>query len=361
MNVTTRTAAVAGRKVIDPADWTGAALAARTDWRIEATAAESAHLVDMARAAAARLDGDPNRLLGADRSDFDLGPFAETVAAMLDLLRDGPGIALYRGLPMDDLTLLEAAVVYWAMGLHMGAAQSNNPEGDMIGHVLDAGREYDHPQHRGYQTAATMDYHCDQTDAVGLLCIHTARSGGLSKVVSSVRLYNEVLRRRPDLLEALTRPYCWTKHGEMEAGERPWYESPAFNFLDGRLCVAFGPQHMMKGHALPEAPDMTPAQSEAIDVVSALAEEHHSAMQFERGDIQFLNNYTALHTRTAFEDWPEPGRKRVLWRLWLRIPDFRTPTPYSAQWADGVSLERTRQQIRLVYRNEEAAPSGNPG
>lgn len=347
--VARRTAAVCGRPVVDPADWTGADLTARKDWRFAASAAETAHLVDMARAAAARLDGDPNRLLDAGRAEFDLGPFEATVAAMLDSLRDGPGIALYRGLPMDDLSLLEAATVYWAMGLHMGAAQSNNPDGDMIGHVLDAGREFDNPKHRGYQTRVTMDYHCDQTDAVGLLCHRTAMSGGLSKFVSSVRLYNEVLRLRPDLLDALTAPYCWTKHGEAEAGERPYYESPAFNFLDGKLCTAFGPQHMIKGHALPDAPDMTPRQREAIDFISDLAEEYHAAMQFERGDIQFLNNYTALHTRTAFVDWPEPDRKRVLWRLWLRIPDFRPATPYSAQWAKGVSLERTQQQIRLVY------------
>ncbi|MCY4394274.1 MAG: TauD/TfdA family dioxygenase [Rhodospirillaceae bacterium] len=344
-----RSTAVCGQPVDDSADWTGAELTARTDWRIGATAAETAHLVDMARAVAARLDGDPNRLLDAGRADFDLGPFAGTVDAMLGLLRDGPGVALYRGLPMDDLTPLEAMAAYWGMGLHMGAAQSNNPEGDMIGHVLDTGRDYDHPKHRGYQTSATMDYHCDQTDAVGLLCLRTAKSGGLSKIVSSVRLYNEVLRRRPDLLGVLTAPYCWTKHGEKDADERPYYESPVFNFLDGRLCTAFGPQHMIKGHALPEAPDMTARQNEAIDFVWSLAEEHHAAMQFERGDIQFLNNYTALHTRTAFEDWPEPERKRVLWRLWLRIPDFRPATPYSAQWAGGVSLSETRQQIRLVY------------
>ena len=71
-----RPIAVPGRPVADPADWTGADLAARTDWRLDATAAETAHLVDMARAAAARLGGDPNRLLDAGRADFDLGPFA---------------------------------------------------------------------------------------------------------------------------------------------------------------------------------------------------------------------------------------------------------------------------------------------
>ena len=347
--VADRPAAATGRPVTDPADWTGAELRSRTDWRFEATPAEAAHLVDMARAASARLDGDPNRLLKASRSDFDLGPFGERVAAMLDRLRDGPGIALYRGLPMDALSPIEVAAVYWAMGLHMGAARSNNPEGDMIGHVLDAGREYGHPRHRGYQTAATMDYHCDQTDAVALLCIHTARSGGTSKVASSVRLHNEVLRRRPDLHGVLTRPFCWTKHGEKNPDEAPYFESPVFNFRNGRLSTAFGPQHIVKGHALPEAPDMTRAQREAIDLVSALAEEHHATMEFRRGDIQILNNYTCVHTRTAFEDWPEPERKRVLWRLWLTVPDFRPPTPYSAQWSRGVATQRTRRQIRLVY------------
>ncbi|MDE0060504.1 MAG: TauD/TfdA family dioxygenase [Defluviicoccus sp.] len=345
-----RPAAGIRREAVDPAGWTGAELEARSDWRFQATAAESAHLVDMARAAAARLNGDPDRLLATARADFDLGPFAERVDAMLESVRDGPGIALYRGLPMDDLSLLEAATAYWAMGLHMGIPRSNNPEGDMIGHVLDAGREYGHPRHRGYQTAATMDYHCDQTDAVALLCIHTAKSGGLSKIASSVRLYNEVLRRRPDLLDVLTRPFCWTKHGETDAGEIPYFESPVFNFHDGRLSTAFGPQHIQKGHALAETPDMTPAQREAIDLVSALAEEHHADMEFRRGDIQILNNYTAIHTRTEFEDWPEPERKRVLWRLWLSIPDFRPPTPYSVQWSEGVSPTGTRHRIRLVYR-----------
>ena len=342
-------AAVDARPVADPADWTGAELAARTDWRFEATAAESAHLVDMARAAAARLGGDPNRLLAASRSDFELGPFGERAEAMLEAVRDGPGIALYRGLPMDDLSPIEVAAVYWAMGLRMGTAQSNNPEGDTIGHVLDAGREYGHPKHRGYQTAVEMDYHCDQTDAVALLCIRAAKSGGTSKVASSVRLRNEVLRLRPDLHAVLTRPFCWTKHGEKYAHEAPYFEGPVFNFADGRLSTAFGPQHIKKGHLLPEAPDMTAAQREAIDFVLALAEEHRATMEFRRGDIQILNNYTCVHTRTAFEDWPEPERKRVLWRLWLAIPDFRAPTPYSTQWSRGVATESTRRRIVLDY------------
>ena len=40
----------------------------------------------------------------------------------------------------------------------------------------------------------------------------------------------------------------------------------------------------------------------------------------EPGQIYFLNNRWILHNRTAFEDDPEPGRRRHLVRLWLAAP-----------------------------------------
>ena len=44
---------------------------------------------------------------------------------------------------------------------------------------------------------------------------------------------------------------------------------------------------------------------------------------FLPGDIQFLNNWIMLHSRLAYDDWPEPGRKRHLLRLWLSDPESR--------------------------------------
>ena len=153
-----------------------------------------------------------------------------------------------------------------------------------------------------------------------------------------------------DLLDMLTEPYCWTKHGEKDADERPFYESPVFNFLDGRLCTAFGPQHMMKGHALPEAPDMTARQNEAIDYVSDLAEDAATSVAppctgFGRsrsasaccgasGSGCRRGDALSSSSTTTSGCWPctrapvllrglasEPERKRVLWRLWLRVPE----------------------------------------
>ena len=42
------------------------------------------------------------------------------------------------------------------------------------------------------------------------------------------------------------------------------------------------------------------------------------------GEASFINNYEILHARTAFVDWDEPERRRLLYRLWL---EGRPPRP----------------------------------
>ena len=344
---TVRSAAVPGQPVSDPAAWTGSQISARHDWMFQLSANEIAGLKSMAAGLRDRLGDNPNALLRTQRENFDLGPFATTLAAVSASLHDGLGLALIRGLPLDELDPMETAIIYWGMGRHMGRAVSNNPEGDMIGHVTDLGKDYDDPRHRGYQTASSMDYHCDQSDIVGLLCLQTSKSGGLSKIASSLAVHNELLRRRPHLADALRKPLCWSKHNEFKPGEAPYYESPVFNFKDGFLSIAFGPKHIEKGHALAEAVDMTPLQREALAVAESICEELHFSQAFQRGDIQFLNNAVAVHTRDAYQDWPEPERKRHLWRLWLVCDDARPQTPYHHQWRNGIHGAGTEERIVL--------------
>jgi hypothetical protein len=52
-------------------------------------------------------------------------------------------------------------------------------------------------------------------------------------------------------------------------------------------------------------------------------------MDLEEGDLQLLNNYLTLHSRTPFEDFEEPDRKRHLLRLWLAVPGSQ---PLPPQW-----------------------------
>ena len=336
-----------GQPVSDPAEWRGRELDARDGWFLRFDDGEIRDLLDMCRSVRDAVGDDPGGLIGMPPDAFALGRFGERIPHVRAELKDGTGAVMLRGLPVDDMEPIDAAIAYWAIGRQLGEPMSNNPQGDLIGHVTDLGKDYRDPAVRGYQTRAAMDYHCDQCAIVGLLCRRTAMSGGTSKIASSVAVYNDLLARRPDLVAALSRPVCWSKHGEADAGEAAYYESPVFNFLDGYLCTSFGPMHIVKGHALPETPDLTDAQLEALRVAEDLADEHRYEIDFEAGDIQFLNNFVMLHTRDAYEDWPEKERKRLLWRLWLANDDLRPPNAYALQWRRGVRLADTAERIRL--------------
>ena len=60
--------------------------------------------------------------------------------------------------------------------------------------------------------------------------------------------------------------------------------------------------------------------------MAAEPELHFRFMQ-EPGDLLLLNNWVTLHRRTAFEDHPEPERKRHILRIWLAVPNSRPLDP----------------------------------
>jgi Taurine catabolism dioxygenase TauD, TfdA family. len=74
-------------------------------------------------------------------------------------------------------------------------------------------------------------------------------------------------------------------------------------------------------------------QKEALDLLDALADDPalSLSMALEAGDIQLVHNHTLLHDRTAFEDWPEPKKRRHLLRLWLAPPEARPLPPIFSQ------------------------------
>jgi hypothetical protein len=57
----------------------------------------------------------------------------------------------------------------------------------------------------------------------------------------------------------------------------------------------------------------------AIDTVRSLFSNQALSFNFvmERGQIQYVNNLGTCHRRSAFADFDEPQKKRLLVRLWL--------------------------------------------
>ena len=133
-----------------------------------------------------------------------------------------------------------------------------------------------------------------------------------------------MLRRHPDLLGELLQPVYRDRRGEVPDGAEPWYAVPAFNPMpDGGMVATYVRSAMQKAQRFSEVPRLSPQLIAACDAMDALAEDPaiHLDMDFRPGDMQFVSNHWIMHSRTAYEDFPEPEKRRHLFRLWLACPD----------------------------------------
>ena len=72
---------------------------------------------------------------------------------------------------------------------------------------------------------------------VGLLCIHPAREGGVSRFCSLVAVHDRLLDARPRLLSRLYRPMLWDRQAEHADGAPKVAVAPMFRWEDRRLTV----------------------------------------------------------------------------------------------------------------------------
>jgi hypothetical protein len=239
-------------------------------------------------------------------------------------LSAGRAFVLIRGFPVDVLTVAETELAYVGLGLHLGTPVSQNAAGDLLGHVRDTGVVRDSPAIRLYATNQRQDFHCDGSDLVGLLCLKAARTGGESKIVSSMAIYNEMLARRPDLVEVLRQPFAWDRNDEQSAGEDPFFSLPVIFDVHGAPRIFFVGWYIRDAQRHEQAPRLTARQLEALELLEGLANDpsFYLQMEFRPGDIQLLNNARILHAREAYTDDDDPAERRHLLRLWLTAHAF---------------------------------------
>jgi hypothetical protein len=211
----------------------------------------------------------------------------------------------------------------------MGSARSQNAKGHVLGHVRDLGLATEDPNVRTYQTTERQHFHTDSCDIVGLLCLKTAKQGGLSSLVSSSAIYNAMAQRYPDLAGRLFQPFSVDRRGEVPDGKKPWFDMPVFHDHLGYLSAIYSGPYIRSAQRFPEVTRLTELDFAALDAFDSLAEDRDLRLDitFQPGDIQLVHNHTILHDRTSFVDWPEPERKRHLLRLWLAAPGARPLPP----------------------------------
>ena len=236
--------------------------------------------------------------------DFPLPTFRARLNELMDRVSNGLGVILIRGVPRDRYTDEECGLIYWGISAHIGAPVSQNARGHLLGHVTDEGKTLDDPNARGYQTKNRLDFHCDQlpVDVLGLFCLRGAKSGGTSYLVSAPAVHNVMLAERPDLLDVMYAPFHVDWRGDHPDGAQPWYDIPMLTAHDGRLAARITNRSFMESVSrYSDDLALSDAQREALDVFQEISnrEELRLMMDFQPGDMQFINNHTLLHDRQA--------------------------------------------------------------
>ncbi|MGN9839799.1 TauD/TfdA family dioxygenase [Nonomuraea sp. H19] len=296
-------------EMLGSGEWLGAEIRDSDAWKVVLDERHRQEVLDAVRA----VEADE-----IDRNAFPLPALGPVLRRVRDELVGGRGFALIQGVPVGAMSERQCEIAALGLAGHVGAIVPQGPGGEPLMHVRDTGADPSRGQTRSYQHSGRLGYHSDPTDIVALLCLRPAKSGGLSAVVSSVAVHNEVVRTRPDLAEVLYQP--WWHDRRTGDGPDSFYTKPICTpRAGGGVSIAYGPDYIRSAQRGACVPPFTPAQEEAMDLLDRLSDDSRFAltMDLREGDMQFLDNHVVLHSRTAYEDHPEPERRRHLLRLWL--------------------------------------------
>ncbi|KQH76907.1 hypothetical protein AO501_34360 [Mycobacterium gordonae] len=273
-------------------------------------------------------DDDRQALIAYGRGG-EMGDLAEyfrpAVQPWAELLTHGPGFVRVRRFPIDALTEAQTERAYLGLGRLLGEPVGQDRDANVITHIRDE-RLPAAPGVRKYRTNLRQDFHSDGSDIVGLLCLHPAKAGGESRIVSAHAVYNEMLRCAPHLVDVMYQPMPWDRNEEQSAGEPPFFELPPITDIDATPRLFFIAWYIRDSQRHPEAPRLTEKQCAALDLVESIANDpaFHIEMRFEPGDVQLLNNTVVLHSREAYTDEESPAARRHLLRLWLKTATATT-------------------------------------
>jgi len=310
---------VIDRDIDAPAAWTGATVDPGSGW----IPLDSDCLAEI-EAVAETLRANPLPAIALSPADFDLAHCRRLAARLRAVLDGGPGFAIVDRLPLDRLRREEAVAVFWLLSALVARPVAQKWDGTLIYDVRDLGR----PPGNGVRpdiTNAEQNFHTDNSynlcppEYVGLLCVHPAMEGGVSRITSLLAAHNELRRRHPDLLARLYQPFYFDRQREHAPGDSMVIEHPVFEVEDGRVAGRLSRFQVVNGQALAGAPLDAAGQAALGSLEDIMSRPDMTVdFHFEAGQMQFLNNRQIAHKRTGFRDWPEPERKRHLVRLWLR-------------------------------------------
>ena len=256
-------------------------------------------------------------------TDSQRAACGDDLAPVSQAIERGRGFAIV-SVPAARYSRPELTLLYWLLGQLLGRPFEQNAQGTMLYDVKDMGQDLSKGA-RYSVTSYETSFHTDNSfgsevlDCVGLLCLQDAKSGGLSQVMSGYAVFDELAKTHPAELEVLCQPFHVDRRGGLRPGETATAFFPVMEWRGDELLFRYLRHWIQAGHEKVGQP-LAPAQVKALDTLDEVLKNRELVAEFylKPGDIYFINNRWILHNRTAFEDWPEPERKRHLVRLWLQ-------------------------------------------
>ena len=181
---------------------------------------------------AAELDANPLPIEALEPTDFDLPYCQSMMYRAYELAENELGFALIDRIPLETLNRETATKIYWILASMISRPVAQNWKGALVYSVADSSKMKPGDGIRPDVTNAEQNFHTDNSynttppDFVCLFCLQTAKSGGISRIVSLETAKQRLKQRHPDLAQRLYEPFIFDRQREHEPGDQMWDGEP---------------------------------------------------------------------------------------------------------------------------------------
>ncbi|KAF2748976.1 Clavaminate synthase-like protein [Sporormia fimetaria CBS 119925] len=289
------------------------------------------------------------KLLGLDRGSISTSTFplpselADKLSAISDIVHDGTGVAVLRGLDAARLNDEEAVIAFAGVCSFVCDLRATDSYANQtLSHVRDATHEKVPIWAKdiglaGSKITAAMDFHSDRFSG-DVLALHVRNDGGPGDggeqyFASFWKIYNTLLETEPEVLETLAA--CDWPFELKQKDSAPYLElGPALFFSKGRPMIQLVKAPLLGSPRIardPSMPALSDKQTHALAVVEDLARRFSAKLDRKQGDIQFVNNHSIMHARSAYGADNKRSDRHLL-RMFLR--DRKNAWDKPARWCN---------------------------